>query len=220
VSEEDYLERKHRRGARRRQWILRFRERQRALLEWIPLDEIPDWAARSVTGADVAAEEQARILAYQRLDQSARNGEFEALCRRRRQSKILFLHPDKTGHGENRRWLTREMLRYVPDIRLVAPYCYLPRVLARRWFAVHGYSWPASLQRQPPQNQRLEAAIQNALRKLGEPPEEVPWKRFCDAVRVEGEVADKTRGYGDRSILRAFNRMRKKSGFGKKTDTK
>jgi hypothetical protein len=148
MSEDDeYLERErreareYRRGARRRQSIEHFCERQRTLRQWIALDEIADWCARSVTGADATTEERARSLAYQRLDQSARDGEFEALCRGRMQSKILYLHPRQMGDGKDRRWLTREKLSYT-EIRNQASFSWLPRDLAQQWLAAHGYPWP------------------------------------------------------------------------------
>jgi len=77
---EQYWAKRHRAERRtewRRQWIERFAGRQRVVRQWIALPEITDWCARSVTGADAAAEERARTLAYQRLDRSSRNGEFD-----------------------------------------------------------------------------------------------------------------------------------------------
>jgi hypothetical protein len=136
---EDERERRYRRGARRRQWISHFQVRQRIIYAWICLGEIADWCARSVTGTSVAAEEQARELAYQRLDQSARDAEFEA----EGQSRILYIHPRMRRDGASRRWLTREALRGVDNIRLIAAYCWLPPGVARRWLATHGYPWPA-----------------------------------------------------------------------------
>jgi hypothetical protein len=217
VSEKDPLQREHRR-ARRRQWILSFRERQRILRQWIAFDEIADWCARSVTGANVGAEEEARTLAYERLDQSARVGEFETICRGQTQSRILYLHPRMTGHGKDRRWLTREQLYHVQHIRDLAWFCWLPRELARQWLAAHGYPWPERFdpanrsprRHQARQNLRLRTAIQNTLGKLGVPAEEVPWKQFCDAVRAECGVGEKTRGYGDRSIQRVFTAIKQK----------
>ena len=131
------------------QWIARFAERQRAARQWIAFPEIAEWCARSVTGASVPAEEQARTLAYQRLDQSSRDGEFEGVrfCQGRAisatRSKILYLDPLVTGDGASPRCrLRREQLDYVAGIRDVAPYCWVPRGLARQWLAAHGYSWP------------------------------------------------------------------------------
>lgn len=137
----------------RRQWIERFAGRQRVARQWIALPEIADWCARSVTGADAAAEERARTLAFQRLDQSARNGEFEREGTDRspregtirpKQSKILYLDPLVTasGHTAGCR-LTHEPLAQLLSIRDVAAGCWLPRELARQWLAAHGYSWPA-----------------------------------------------------------------------------
>jgi hypothetical protein len=145
MSEEDISEREWQRGARRRQWIKEFRERQRTVRDWIGFDEIAEWCARSVTGASAAAEEEARRLAYERLDQSARNGEFETFCQGQPQSKILYLHPRSPRHGENRRWLTREQLGVFGNIRDQASYSWLPCKLAYQWLAAHDYpSAPAA----------------------------------------------------------------------------
>jgi hypothetical protein len=137
---EDY-QREYQRGARRRQWIEHFRERQRIVREWIPICEIADWSAYSATGINVDAEKEARTLAYERLDQTARDGEFE---------RILYLHPRMRRNGKNRRWVTREQLRYLQSIRDIAAYCWLPRKLARQWLAAHGYAWPARFDPAPP----------------------------------------------------------------------
>ena len=153
---EQYWAKRHRAERRtewRRQWIERFAGRQRVLRQWIALPEITDWCARSVTGSDAAAEERARTLAYQRLDRSARNGEFDGQrtnCSRReaiipsRKSKILYLDPLMTasGHTAGCR-LTREGLAQLSSIRDLAARCWLPRALAQQWIVAHGYPWPA-----------------------------------------------------------------------------
>jgi hypothetical protein len=146
MSEEDYLkqeEHEFRRRARRRQPIDNFRKRQGIAREWIAVDEMVEWCSRSVTGVSAIAVEEARTLAYDRLDQSARNGEFETSCQGQTQSRILYLHPRMTLRGKDRRWLTRERLDWVANIRVIAAYCWLPREMARRWLVAHGYSWPA-----------------------------------------------------------------------------
>jgi hypothetical protein len=126
--------------SRRRHRLEDFREHQRVVREWIAIDEIADLCARSVTGASAAAEEEARSLAYERLDQSARRGEFEALSEGQSQSQIIYLHPRHPTEDER---LTREQLRYDVSIRDLAAYCFLPRELACQWFVAHGYPWPA-----------------------------------------------------------------------------
>jgi predicted transcriptional regulator len=128
---------------RRRQWIANFAKRQRVARQWISLPEIADWCARSVTGASVDAEEQARTLAYQRLDQSSRDGEFERAGRRGGRvttlSEIRYLDPELL-----RCRLEREQLAHIEgSIRCLAEYCWLPRELVRQWLAARGYSWPA-----------------------------------------------------------------------------
>jgi len=94
-----------------------------------------------VTGASAAAEEQARELVYQRLDQSARDGEFERDIfrggRAVRVSELRYLDPEVP-----RCRIGREQLGYVESISGVAQFCWLPRELARQWLASNGYPWP------------------------------------------------------------------------------
>jgi hypothetical protein len=140
--EADRPDSKYQREARRRQWIKRFRERQCIAREWICFNEITDWCAHSMTGVSADTEEQARTLAYQRLDRSARDGKFETAWLGHIQSRILYLNPGRAWKGKNQRCLTREQLDYVQDIRYLAAYCWLPRELTRQWLAAHGYPWP------------------------------------------------------------------------------
>jgi hypothetical protein len=141
-------ERRHLWGKR----IARVAQRQRAARQLIPLCEIADWCARSATGASAAAEEQARALAYERLDKSARDGEFERGGRAIPQSEIRYLDPEmfrlapgvpRLDPGMLRLRIGREQLDHVESIRELAAYCWLPREVARQWLAAHGYPWPA-----------------------------------------------------------------------------
>jgi hypothetical protein len=199
--DEDYSEREqreYRRRARRRQWFENFRERQRTAREWIALGEIADWCASAVTGADVAADERARTLAYQRLDQSAREGDLEVLCRGQRQSRILYLHPRHARHGANRRWLSREQLRHVQSMRDLGAYCWLPRELAHQWLAAHGYPCsaqfdPAAEQPVPPRETKLEAVRCYIVRT---------YPRGIPAGVTDNEIARQT-GASERTVRRA-----------------
>jgi hypothetical protein len=137
-------ERPANRHARWRERIAKFAERQRTERQWISLSEIADWCARSVTGASAAAEEQARTLAYQRLDQSARNGEFDRDIirggRAVRVSELRYIDPEVS-----RSRLGREQLTHVYEsINIsLAQFCWLPREVAWQWLVAHGYPWPA-----------------------------------------------------------------------------
>jgi hypothetical protein len=132
---------------RRRVWRKRIAglvQRQRAARQLIPISEIADWCARSVTGASADAEEQARELAYQRLDQSARRGEFERGGGAIPQSEIRYLDPEmfRLAPGMLRLRIGREQLGQDGIIRDLAGFCWLPRDLARQWLAANGYPWP------------------------------------------------------------------------------
>jgi hypothetical protein len=120
------------------EWIGGFAQRQREARRWITILDIVDWCARSETGASAAAEEEARELAYSRLDQSARLGEFERrVFRGGREiiiSKIRYLDPELP-----RCRLGREQLAHVENIRDLAEFCWLPREVARQWVEAHNY---------------------------------------------------------------------------------
>jgi hypothetical protein len=142
------------RRQRRQEWIDGFAQRQHAAREYIRVSELADWCARSATAASAAAEEQARTLAYQRLDQSARGGEFERDLVRGgrviRVSEIRYLDADLLRFR-----LTREQLGHVlGGVRDLAPYCYVPRHLAQRWLAAHGHPWPAHFNPVPDKRSR------------------------------------------------------------------
>jgi hypothetical protein len=136
------------RTRRRQQRIDEFVKQQRIAREWITFAEIANWCAASVTGASSDAEDQARRVAYDRLDRSARDGEFEraGYCQGRAtstRSKILYLDALVTLGGASPRFrLTREQLGYVDHIRDLPGDCWLPRELVRRWLAAHSYPWP------------------------------------------------------------------------------
>jgi hypothetical protein len=148
---------KYKGEARRRQFIERFPGRQRVARRWIAFDEIADWCARSMTATSATAEEEARTLAYDRLDQSVRKGEFETSCKGQAQSRILYLEPSMTWLTKDGRWLRREQLDYgFESIRDQAAQCWLPRELARQWLAWHGYPWPAHFDPMP--GSRMDAS--------------------------------------------------------------
>ena len=134
MSDEDYQER-YRRESRRRREIRDFRAQQRISREWIPVDEIIEWCVASQTRAGPAEAESARSLAFDRLDQSVRAGDFEI----EGQTQIKWLHPRYPDH----QWLTREQLSVFGTILDQASRCWLPRKLARQWLAAHGDQWPA-----------------------------------------------------------------------------
>jgi hypothetical protein len=143
MSEDDRQERqRHEQESRRRREISHFRTQQRISREWIPVDKIIEWCVASQPGAGTAQAEQARILAFDRLDQSARAGEFEVGGK----SQIKWLHP----RFVETEWLTRDALSVFGTIRDQASYCWLPRELARQWLAAHGYPWPAHFDPAPP----------------------------------------------------------------------
>jgi hypothetical protein len=135
---------------RREHSIVRFAERQNRVRQWLAFREIADWCARATTGASIDNEETARRLAYQRLDQSARNGEFDRneRCRgtamKTARSKILYLDTYIAGElrTPKRCRLSKEQIELVEDIRDLGARCWLPRELARQWLGVHGYPWP------------------------------------------------------------------------------
>jgi hypothetical protein len=137
------------RMGRRQKWIDKFAEQQRIARQWIAFAEIADWCAVSVTRASSDAQEQARALAYDLLDRSARNGEFEraGYCQGQAtpvRSKILYLDAFVALSGASPGFrLTREQLGYIDHIRDLPGDCYLPRERARQWLVAHNYPWPA-----------------------------------------------------------------------------
>jgi hypothetical protein len=106
MSEEDDSRARKRKSEKwRRDWIARFKERQRTARRWIACVDLADWGAHSTTAVSAEAEAQARELVYRRLSESALRGEFEQASR----SKILYLDPHVTLDGASPRCrLTRE----------------------------------------------------------------------------------------------------------------
>ncbi len=155
--EEDRRAVARRRREWRRQWIAKFTERQRTARRWIALVDLFDWCAQSTTTASLDAEAKAREVAYRRLADSLRRGEFE----RNSRSKVLYLDTFVTSDGGSPRCrLTREQFEFVFEAAARPPMssppvtvlncCWLPRELARHWLASHGYRWaphfePASI---------------------------------------------------------------------------
>jgi hypothetical protein len=138
------------RQRRRRQWIAKFVGRQRIGRRWVALVDIVDWCAQSTTSATREEEAKAREVAYQRLTDSVRKGEFE----RGGRSKILYLDTLVTSDGWSPRCrLTREQFEVAFDVAgtpsassfplSVLNCCWLPGELARRWLESHGYRWPS-----------------------------------------------------------------------------
>jgi hypothetical protein len=132
------------RTRRRQQRIDRFAKRQRTSRQWIAVSEIADQCAFLEARASIANQEDARALAWQLLDQSARNGEFERAWFCRGRSKILYLDAHVSTNGFSPRCrLTREQLGYVENIRTLPGDCWLPCDVVRPWLVAHGYPWPA-----------------------------------------------------------------------------
>jgi hypothetical protein len=165
-----------------------FAESQRTVRRWIALNEIADWCARSATGTSADDEETARTLAYKRLDQSARNGEFTRHERCRgpamgtARSKILYLDPYVAGEPRTpkRCRLTEEQLRFVEDIRTLGARCWLPHHLARQWLAAHAYPWPAHFDPLKPVREVAAAAPRKRGRK--------PTLRLIIAAKMRAEI--------------------------------
>jgi hypothetical protein len=136
----------------RRKWrsecIARFAERQRIARRWIALIDLVDWCAQSTTAASDDEEARAREVAYRRLTESVRHGEFE----RDGRSKLLYLDALVTADGASPRCrLTREQFEIAFDVAAMPPApslpltvlncCWLPSDMARRWLESHGYRW-------------------------------------------------------------------------------
>lgn len=147
----------------RRQWVARFAKRQRHARRWIAFVDLVDWCAQSTTTASLDAEAKAREVAYQRLTDSMRRGEFEHDGR----SRILYLDTLVISGGWSPRCrLTREQFEIALDGAATPPNpslpftvlncCWLPRELARQWLESHGYHWSPRFEpppkRSPPQN--------------------------------------------------------------------
>ena len=142
--------RRRKRERWRREWIDRFFKRQQQARRWISFVEIADMCARAASPVSIAAEEEARALAYPRLVESTWRGEFE----RNGRSRVLLLLPDPVVSVPHHR-LANDYLRMMIDAygvtdftsasRLVKEllwFCWLPRELCRQWFRRHGLAWP------------------------------------------------------------------------------
>lgn len=208
----------------RRQRIAKFAERQRTVRRWMAVTDLANWCAHSTTTANLEAEAQAREVAYQRLTESMRGGEFE----RDGRSKVLYLDTLVTSDGSSPRCrLTREQLEIAapppaPSVPItVLNCCWLPVEIARDWLQVHGYrlpqhlvplaeqsAWPSAptAKIHAAKGSALQSAVRKAADVLGKPGRDVPWGEFCRRVRSDCNVSEKDppRGYGDKSIERAF----------------
>jgi hypothetical protein len=160
----------------RRQWIDRFAERQRGARRWIGLGDIVEWCVQSTTTASRDAEARVREVAYQRLTDSVRKGEFERDAR----SKLLYLDVLVTGDGTSSRCrLTRAQFEIAYDAAATPPApslpltvlncCWLPRDMARRWLASHGYRWAPHFEPAPEQEatRHLTILLDEANARIG-----------------------------------------------------
>jgi hypothetical protein len=143
VSDEESLrEIRWRRRKWRRKWIAKFAARQRFARRWISFVDLADWCARSTTAASLDDEAKAQEVAYQRLADSVRKGEFD----RGGRSKILYLDTVVM-----RCRLTREQFEIAfvstatppaPSLPLtVLNCCWVSCDLARKWLESHSYRW-------------------------------------------------------------------------------
>jgi hypothetical protein len=161
------------RSAWRGKWINRFADRQRLARRWIPFVDIADICARAASPASIAAEEEARALAYRRLAESIWRGEFE----RAGGSQVLLLH----SHPRKPVRLTHDYFHTMIDtygatdftsnsllVREILRLCWLPRDLCRQWFAYHGFAWPDALNTDKTFSPRLESHEKEPKVSLGD----------------------------------------------------
>lgn len=170
----------------RQRWIAKFAARQRIARRWIALVDLVDWCAQSTTTASLDAETKAREVAYQRITDALRRGEFE----RDGQSKILYLDALVTSDSLSPSCrLTREQFEFVfgptatraPSSLPVTMLncCWLPCELARHWLESHGYRWAPHFEPAPiPTDDRKSP---KALRAKPRPPSRE--KEFWSAAR-------------------------------------
>lgn len=175
--EEDRQKAMWRRRSWRRDWIAKFAERQRIARRWIALIDLVDWCAQSTTAASDDEEAKARVVAYRRLVESMRRGEFE----RNGRSKLLYLDALVTSDGTSPRCrLTREQFEIEFDAAALPPApslpitvlncCWLPADLARQWLEAHGYGSPPYLKPKAPQGTGPSDAtlpMDDAIRRVG-----------------------------------------------------
>jgi hypothetical protein len=163
MDKEDPLAARHRREKWRREWINRFRDRQRTARIWIEFVEIATWCAQSSHATSADHEQRAFDLACQRLAGSVLSGEFEVNGR----SKILYLDPRVLSIGTYSHRLTRDWFekecqaaaQFDEHFRLpaanwssmnVLACCWVPRDMARTWFEAHGYHPAPHFEPKPP----------------------------------------------------------------------
>jgi hypothetical protein len=216
-----------RREKRRRQWINRFRERQRVERKWIEFREIATWCAQSSTAVSAKDEQQAFDLSCQRFAEAVLQGEFEADAR----SRVLYLDPKSfstltrdalaiacraTTQFDQHFQLTRSGEAFLLPINVLT-HCWVPADMARDWLQVRGYRLPPYLERPQAASEvvenrdaskwsptpELRLAIRKAISALGRPPGNPRWEVFCNRVRLEGKATG-MRPYTDRHIRRAF----------------
>jgi hypothetical protein len=185
--EEDRRALKWRREKFRRRWIAKFAEWQCIARRWIAFVEIVDWCVQTTTAASLDEEAKARQVAYQRLTDSVRKGEFE----RDGRSKILYLDTHVTGDGASPRCrLTRKQFEIALDAAAMPPApslpllvlgrCWLPRELACRWLESHGYRWAPHFE--PGPKQPAAHVVQHFDIRLG-------WIPLTDALDIIGTGA-------------------------------
>jgi hypothetical protein len=163
----------------RREWINRFVRRQQQARRWISFVEIADMCARAASPGSIAAEEEARALAYRRLVESMWRGEFET----NGLSCVLLLLPDLVASVPPHR-LTHDYLQgmvdeygmteFTSDSRLVKEqllFCWLPRELCRQWFESHSLTWPDAF---TPHEQTLIPQPESREEKLRKEIPEIP----------------------------------------------
>lgn len=164
----------------RSEWIARFAERQRIARRWIALIDLVDWCAQSTTAASDDEEAKARVVAYRRLVELMRRGEFE----RDGRSKLLYLDTLVTADGASPRCrLTREQFEIAFDVAAMPPApslpltvlncCWLPSDMARRWLESHGYRWAPHFELIAPGNEQSGEAAEPDPRERLTLPEQV-----------------------------------------------
>ena len=70
--------------------------------------------------------------------------------------------------------------------------------------AAGGIRKPDTVQSSTTKHEELLLAVRTTVKELGRPAEDVQWKPFCDSVRERLGKKDNSRGYGDKSIVRAY----------------
>jgi hypothetical protein len=199
MAEEDLfaaLDTRLRREKWRREWINKFRKRQRTDRSWIEFLEVATWCAQSSAAARADDEQRAFELAFQRLAASLLAGEFEVNGR----SKILYLEPKVLSiaaypHRLTREWFERacqatvhstehfglpktDSASFLPMNVLVN--CWIPRDMVRRWLEAHGYRWAPQFE--PALPRHSVGAMQDFDLRLG-------WVPLTDALEIIGAGA-------------------------------